>query len=125
MKSNKQLIYQIEDLLEQIAKLEPLIAMHREANHGIEVKQYEALKLKFIKELLTLLINSNLNLAEPQTFPLVQQLLERLYPATQYQGSKTEDFKAVASALAPLLSGAASAAAKQAVVREPEAKYGK
>lgn len=124
MKSNKQFIYQIEDLLEQISKLEPLIAMHREAKHHIEIKQYEALRLKFIKELLTLLINSNLNLAEPQTFPLVHQLLERFYPEAKYSASRTEDFHAVASALAPLLSDIPSSV-KQAAVSEPETTYGK
>ena len=111
----------MEDLLAQIFKLEPLIAMHRAANHRTEVKQYGSLKLKFIKELLTLLINSDLNLAEPQTFPLVHQLLERFYPDTQPPVSA--DFNVVASLLAPLLSGATPFAAP-ATVQEPGAKYG-
>lgn len=104
MKSkNSGFISQIEDLLAQIDKLEHLISMHRKANHTIEVKQFESLKLGFVKDLLTLLINSKLNMAEPQTFPLVHELLENFYPVTARRESRSPEFLAMESALLPLL----------------------
>lgn len=51
--SKKYFALQVGDLLEQINKLDVLIAMHKKAGHKIEVQQYESLKLKFVKELLT------------------------------------------------------------------------
>ena len=101
---NKGFINQIEDLLLQIEKLEHLISMHSKARHSIEVKQFESLKLGFVKDLLTLLINSNLNLAEPQTFPLVYRLLENLYPESIQSERHSPEYMDIESALSPVLS---------------------
>ncbi len=121
--NNKGFISQLEDLLLQIEKLEHLISMHNKAHHSIEVKQFESLKLGFVKEMLTLLINSNLNLAEPQTFPLVYKLLENFYPESTGQESRSAEYRAVESVLSPVLF-------RRGVPRnclgvaEPEVKYG-
>lgn len=121
--NNKGFVSQIEDLLLEIEKLEHLISMHRKASHSIEVKQFESLKLGFVKELLTLLINSKLNLAEPQTFPLVYKLLENFYPESMREEVHSPEYMAVESVLSPVLF-------KRGVYRnyagaaEPEVKYG-
>lgn len=124
MKSkNKGFISQIEDLRAQIEKLENLISMHRKANHSIEVKQFESMKLGFFKDLLTLLINSKLNLAEPQTFPLVYQLMESFYPESIRRAGHSPEYMAVESALFPVLLKN-QGVPNYAGVAEPEAKYG-
>lgn len=125
MKSkNKGFIGQIEDLRLQIEKLENLISMHRKANHSIEVKQFESMKLGFVKELLTLLINSKLNLAEPQTFPLVRQLMESFYPDSVRRSERSPEYTAVESALFPVLLKN-QGMPNYTGVAEPEVKYGK
>lgn len=120
---NKGFINQIEDLLLQIEKLEHLISMHRKANHSIEVKQFESLKLGFVKDLLTLLINSKLNLAEPQTFPLVYRLLENLYPESIQSEGHSPEYMDIESALSPFLFKK-NHARNYLGVSEPEVKYG-
>ncbi len=103
MSKSKGIVSQIEDLLLQIERLDQLISAHGKANHLIEVKQFESLKLGFVKDLLTLLINSKLNLAEPQTFPLVHQLLENLYPNFRQGESRSAEYLAVETVLSPVL----------------------
>lgn len=109
-------------MLEQINKLDVLIAMHKEAGHKIEVQQYESLKLKFVKELLTLLINSELNSADPQTFPLVSRLMHHFYPGARSAKSQSAGYQALSSILAPFFP---AEFAQAAMAREPEASYRK
>ena len=120
---SKGFISQLEDLLLQIEKLEHLILMHRKASHSIEVKQFESLKLGFVKELLTLLINSNLNLAEPQTFPLVYRLLENLYPESIQSERHSPEYMDIESALSPVLFKR-NLSRNYLGVSEPDVKYG-
>lgn len=103
MSKSKGIVAQIEDLLHQIDRLDQLIAAHGKANHQIEVKQFESLKLGFVKELLVLLINSSLNISEPQTFPLVNKILENFYPATSKGEGRSAEYLAVESVLSPVL----------------------
>jgi hypothetical protein len=120
--SKKYFALQVGDLLEQINKLDVLIAMHKEAGHKIELQQYESLKLKFVKELLTLLINSELNSADPQTFPLVSRLMHHFYPGARNAKSQTAGYQALSSVLAPFFPAEFAPAA---MAQEPEAVYNK
>lgn len=121
--NNKGFISQIEDLLLQIEKLEHLISMHRKASHSIEVKQFESLKLGFVKDLLTLLINSKLNLAEPQTFPLVYRLMENLYPESIQSEGHSPEYMDIESVLSPVLFKR-NQSRNYLGVSEPDVKYG-
>ena len=104
MKSkNIGLVSQIEDLRSKIEQLDQLISMHRKAGHVVEVKQFESMKLGFVKDLLTLLINSKLNLSEPQTFPLVYRLLQGIYPESLSTTGHSPEYMAIESALLPFL----------------------
>ena len=79
MKSKSELV-KIKDLLDQIQRIDGMIARHKAVNDDFMTSQYEAQKLDFVKKLLPNLINSNLNDTEPQTFFLVHQLMEQYYP---------------------------------------------
>ena len=89
-------------------------------NDDFMTSQYEAQKLDFVKKLLSYLINSNLNAVEPQTFFLVQQLMEQYYPAHTHRLSDQPEARRYAEILA-----AASAGPALPVVQEPGADYGK
>lgn len=83
MKSHKAELNRIEYLLEDIHKLEDLIALHRSANNQFMESQYEAKKLDQFKKLLVLLAESKLNTSEPQTFNLIHRLIQRFYPQAE------------------------------------------
>jgi len=80
MKSKSE-VAKLQDLLQQIQRIDSMIARHKAVNDDFMSSQYEAQKLDFVKKLLSYLINSNLNAVEPQTFFLVQQLMNQYYPA--------------------------------------------
>ena len=119
MKSKFELV-KIQDLFHQIQRIDGIIARHKAVNDDFMISQYEAQKLEFVKKLLSNLINSNLNATEPQTFFLVQQLMEQYYPAhTRHLSDQPE-----ARLYAEILS-ANSAEALLSVVQEPVAGYQK
>ncbi len=90
MKSHKAELVRIEFLLDDIRKLDDLIAMHRSVGNDFMYSQYETKKLDQFKKLLVLLADSKLNASQPQTFHLISQLIHRFYPqAEQFVGAST------------------------------------
>ena len=119
MKSKFELA-RIQDLLRQIQRIDGMIARHKAVSDDFMASQYEAQKLEFVKKLLSRLINSNLNITEPQTFYLVRQLMEQYYPAHTRHLSEQPEARLYAELLSPN-----AVAPPLSVVQEPTVDYQK
>ncbi len=93
-----------------------MIARHKVVNDDFMSSQYEAQKLEFVKKLLSHLINSNLNAVEPQTFFLVQQLMNQYYPNHTHRLSDQPEARLYAEILAANTVEAPLSAVQEAVV---------
>ncbi len=74
MKSAKSEQVQVEWLIGEIRDLDRMIAMHRAAEGGFMADQYEARRLNYLKELISLLATSKYNSTKLETFPLINAL---------------------------------------------------
>ena len=74
MKSAKSEQVQVEWLIGEIRDLDRMIAMHRAAESGFMADQYEARRLNYLKELVSLLATSKHNSTKLETFPLINAL---------------------------------------------------
>ena len=85
MKSRKSEPIQARWLIGEIRDLDRMIAMHRLAGNDFMAEQYEARRLKYFKELVSLLANSAYNVSGRETFTLIQRMLKENYPKHQYK----------------------------------------
>lgn len=74
MKSAKSEHVQVEWLIGEIRDLDRMIAMHRAAESSFMADQYEARRLNYLKELISLLATSKYNSTKLETFPLINAL---------------------------------------------------
>lgn len=78
MKLNKGDLIKIQELLEEINQLDGLIALHRQANDRLMVKQYEARKRKYFDELVHSLLATFPASEMPPVF-LIDKLIQKYY----------------------------------------------
>lgn len=110
MKSHKAELVRLEFLLDDIQKLDDLIAMHRSIGNDFMYSQYEAKKLDQFKKLLILLADSRLNTAQPQTFHLIPPLIQRFYPQAEHLASTSPLLQSITCLLQQFLTKSPGAA---------------
>lgn len=79
MKSKKSEQIQVEWLIQQIRDLDSLIAMHQSGGNDFMANQYVSRRLKYFKELISLLVTSEFNATGQETFPLIHALTSENY----------------------------------------------
>ncbi len=101
MKISNFRIEKIKGLIQDLAELDKLIALHRQhSNDGFMVSQYEAKKYDRFQQLIRQLMHSSLNQGGFSTYPLVQKLTERFYPIAEAGVLKNGDLKVLEEAVA-------------------------
>lgn len=129
MKSHKSEPIQVRWLIGEIRDLDKLIAMHRSADNDFMAEQYEARRLKYFKELVSLLANSAYNVSGRETFPLIQSLLKENYPKHQRRLAIAVVHKSFDHVLhfyeSQKIKNYSSSRAQTRVVAEPDAVYRK
>ncbi len=128
MKSRKSEPIQVRWLIEQIRELDKMIALHRPADNEFMAGQYEARRLKYFKELVSLLTNSAYNVSGKETFPLIEGLLQENFPRRRRKVVETAAYKAFERILHFYESRAktySSPAPRPRVVAEPGTVYRK
>jgi len=129
MKSRKSESIQVHWLISEIRDLDKMIALHRSAESDFMVEQYSARRLKYFKELISLLANSAYNVSGKETFPLIGQLLQENYPARRRKAPAAEANKSFEKVLhfyeGQQVGGYAAGVARLSSVEEREGGYGK
>ena len=75
---NKQKLYRILDLMEDLKQVDQLIALHTTNPSTFVLNQYISKKEKLIAYLIDALVDPSLR--SPNSFSMIQQLLTRFYP---------------------------------------------
>jgi hypothetical protein len=94
MKISNFRIEKIKGLIQDISELDKLIALHRQhSSDDFMVSQYEVKKYDRFQQLIRQLMHPSLNREGFSTYPLVQQLTERFYPAAKSGALKNGDLR--------------------------------
>jgi hypothetical protein len=129
MKSRKSEPIQVRWLIGEIRDLDKMIAMHRSTDNDYMAEQYEARRLKYFKELISLLTNSAYTVSGRETFPLIQSLLKENYPKHQQRLAIAVVHKSFDHVLhfyeSQKIKNYSSSRAQTQVIAEPDAVYRK
>jgi hypothetical protein len=97
---NKQRLYRLLDLIEDLKQVDQLIALHSSNPSSFVLKQYLSKKEKLIVYLIDELVEPSLR--SPKSFFMIHQLLSRFYPnlsVDTQNGGDTIDFRELQAAL--------------------------
>ncbi len=129
MKSHKSESIQVRWLIGEIGDLDKMIAMHRSADGDFMAEQYEARRLKYFKELISLLANSAYNVSGRETFPLIEGLLKENYPKRRHRSAVAGGHKSFEQVLhfyeTRKAKSNVTSTDRSGVVAEPDAIYRK
>lgn len=94
MKISNSRIEKIKGLIQDLAELDKLIALHRQhSDDDFMVGQYEAKKYDRFQQLIRQLMHPSLNQGGFSAYPLIQKLTDRFYPKAKAGGLKNGDLR--------------------------------
>jgi len=80
-------LYKLKSLIAEAKKIDDIISLHKTMdNSGFMVSQYEAKKTRLISDLIDELVSPDIQ--SPQSFSLIQQIIIKFYPHTEYNVMK-------------------------------------
>lgn len=94
----KSEVYNILDLMEEIKEIDSLLLAHKRVkDNNFMTSQYEAKKVKLVGELIDSLVAPKVQ--SPQSFSLIQKILDKFYPAVNSLEPEDESLKEIIAAI--------------------------
>lgn len=78
------------DIIDDVKKIDAMILLHQSIDDSkFMVSQYEAKKTKLISSLIDELVSPSVQ--SPQSFSLIQQIIDKFYPTSTQKDAKYDD----------------------------------